>query len=138
MITVTIAILLGILAGLYVPYELSDGTLPYVAVGLLAVMDTVFGGIWSYFEHRFKVAMFISGLISNAVLAILFVLMGNKLGIDLSLAVVVVFGVRIFNNLSSIRRFLFERYYRIKKIKLKQIEANYQVIEIEKDEEINE
>lgn len=123
MIAVTVAVLLGILAGLFVPYNLSSETLPYVAVGIIAAMDTVFGGIWANMNRRFKVGMFISGLISNALLAIAFIFMGNKLGIDLSLAVVVVFGVRIFNNLSSIRRYLFERYYRIRKIRQKYIES---------------
>ena len=104
MITVAIAIMLGILAGLFLPYNLSNDTLPYVAVALLAALDTIFGGIWSNLEKRFNVGMFMTGLVSNALLAILFTFMGNKLGIDLSLAVVVVFGVRIFNNLSNIRR----------------------------------
>ncbi len=132
MITVAIAVLLGVLAGLFVPYNLSNDTLPYVAVGILAALDTVFGGIWSNLEKRFKVGMFISGLISNALLAILFTMMGNKLGLDLSLAVVVVFGVRIFNNLSNIRRYLFERYYRMRNIQQKLIEGQ---AEIEENEE---
>lgn len=132
MITVAIAVLLGILAGLFVPYNLSNDTLPYVAVGILAALDSVFGGIWSNFQKRFKVVMFVSGLISNALLAILFTFMGNKLGIDLSLAVVVVFGVRIFNNLSNIRRYLFERHYRIKRIQQKLIEGDTEYTENEK------
>ena len=134
MITVAIAVLLGVLAGLFVPYNLSNDTLPYVAVALLAALDTIFGGIWSNFERRFNVGMFITGLISNALLAILFTFMGDKLGIDLSLAVVVVFGVRIFNNLSNIRRYLFEKYKRAKNIHLKRIEAAKSEEETEIDE----
>ena len=138
MILITISILLGILAGLFVPYNLSYDSLPYVAVALLAALDTVFGGIWSNFERRFNVAMFVSGLVSNAILAILFVFMGKKLGIDLSLAIVVVFGVRIFNNLSNIRHYLFERYYRIKNLRLKRIESSCVTEEKEAAEEIEE
>ncbi len=134
MITVAIAVMLGILAGLFVPYNLSNDTLPYVAVALLAALDTIFGAIWSNLEKRFKVGMFMTGLISNALLAILFTFMGNKLGIDLSLAVVVVFGVRIFNNLSNIRRYLFERYTRVKNLRLKRIEAEQSQEEMEIDE----
>lgn len=134
MITVAIAVMLGILAGLFVPYNLSNDTLPYVAVALLAALDTIFGAIWSNLEKRFKVGMFMTGLISNALLAILFTFMGNKLGIDLSLAVVVVFGVRIFNNLSNIRRYLFERYTRVKNLRLKRIEAEKIREEMEIDE----
>ena len=134
MITVALAVMLGILAGLFVPYNLSNDTLPYVAVALLAALDTIFGAIWSNLEKRFKVGMFMTGLISNALLAILFTFMGNKLGLDLSLAVVVVFGVRIFNNLSNIRRYLFERYTRVKNLRLKRIEAEKSREETEIDE----
>ena len=131
MIMVAIAVLLGILAGLFVPYNLSNDTLPYVAVGILAALDTVLGGIWSNLQKRFKVGMFVSGLICNALIAILFTFMGDKLGIDLSLAVVVVFGVRIFNNLSSIRRYIFERYYRARNIHQKLIEGEAKIEENE-------
>ena len=134
MITVAIAIMLGILAGLFLPYNLSNDTLPYVAVALLAALDTIFGGIWSNLEKRFNVGMFMTGLVSNALLAILFTFMGNKLGIDLSLAVVVVFGVRIFNNLSNIRRYLFEKYSRVRNVRLKRIEAAASEEETEIDE----
>ncbi len=124
MIVIAVAVLLGVLAGAFVPYNLSAETLPYVAVGILAVMDTVFGGFWANLNKRFKVVMFMSGLVSNTLLAVLFTFLGNKLGIDLSLAVVVVFGVRIFNNLSNIRRYMFERYYKMKKRnEIKLIEA---------------
>ena len=138
MITVAIAVMLGILAGLFLPYNLNNDTLPYVAVALLAALDTIFGGIWSNLEKRFNVAMFITGLVSNAFLAILFTFMGDKLGIDLSLAVVVVFGVRIFNNLSNIRRYLFERYYRAKKIQLKRLESAEVFYENEEEKENDE
>lgn len=135
MIIIAIAILLGILAGLFVPYNLSNDTLPYVAVGILAALDTVFGGVWANLQHRFKVGMFMTGLFSNVILAILFAFMGDKLGIDLSLAVVVVFGVRIFNNLSNIRRYIVDRYYRVKNFQQKLIEG---AAEIEENEEETE
>ncbi len=131
MVAIAIAVLLGIIAGIFVPYNLTNETLPYVAVGILAALDTVFGGIWSNLEKRFKVMMFITGLISNTLLAIAFTFMGDKLGIDLSLAVVVVFGVRIFNNLSNIRRYLFDRYYRRRNIQQKRIEAAQKIEENE-------
>ncbi len=138
MIMIAIAVLLGILAGLFIPYNLSDASLHYVAVIILAALDTIFGGFWSYLEKRFKIAMFVSGLISNAVVAVLFTFMGDKLGIDLSLAVIVVFGVRIFNNLSSIRRYLFERYYRAKNIQQKALESAVEYDDKNEVKEIDE
>ena len=48
-------------------------------------------------------AIFVSGLICNAFLAVIIIFLGEKIGIDLYLAVVVVFGTRIFSNFAAIR-----------------------------------
>ncbi|HEV2036226.1 MAG TPA: small basic family protein [Candidatus Dormibacteraeota bacterium] len=45
-----------------------------------------------------------SGLLTNMTLAAGLVYFGDKLGVDLSIAAIVAFGVRIFNNLGAIRR----------------------------------
>ena len=48
--------------------------------------------------------MFFSGLITNITLEGSLTFFGDKLGVDLSIAAIVAFGVRIFNNLGAIRR----------------------------------
>jgi small basic protein len=42
--------------------------------------------------------------VSNSALAAALTFVGDKLGVDLSIAAIVAFGVRIFNNLAAIRR----------------------------------
>lgn len=106
-----IAVLLGILLGILVPYNLSSNTLPYVAVAIIAALDSVFGGLSANLNKRFDMNVFMMGLFSNAVLAVLLTYMGNLLGISLYFAVIVVFGVRIFNNLATIRRMTFDIYF---------------------------
>lgn len=106
-----IAVLLGILLGILVPYNLSANTLPYVAVAIIAALDSVFGGLAANFHKRFNMNVFMMGLFSNAVLAVLLTYMGDLLGISLYFAVIVVFGVRIFNNLAAIRRMTFDIYF---------------------------
>ena len=48
--------------------------------------------------------------ISNVITATLLVFLGNQLGVgsQLSTAVIVVLGIRIFSNVSAIRRFIFK------------------------------
>lgn len=104
-----VAILLGILLGLFLPYNLTSDTLPYVAMALVAALDSVFGGFYSYLKKRFNIKIFISGFFSNAILAAILTFVGNKLGVNLSFAVIVVFGTRIFNNASSIRRLIVDK-----------------------------
>lgn len=105
-----IAVLIGVIAGLLVPYNLSPDQVIYAAVGIIAALDSVFGGFRARLCGKFKIYIFVSGFFTNAVLAMLLTYIGNKLGVNLSLAAVVVFGVRIFNNASDIRHILLERY----------------------------
>lgn len=104
-----VAVLLGIFLGLFMPYNLTSDTLPYVAIALIAALDSVFGGILSYLKKRFNIYIFISGFFTNAILAAILTFAGNKLGINLSFAAVVVFGTRIFTNASEIRRLIVDK-----------------------------
>ena len=106
-----IAVVLGIVLGLVVPYNLTSDTLPYVAVAIIAALDSIFGGIVANYNKRFSNYVFMTGLVSNAVLAVALTYVGNMLGINLSFAAIVVFGVRIFNNLANIRRATIDRYF---------------------------
>jgi len=117
-----LAVVLGVTLGLIVPYNLTSDTLPYVAVAIIAALDSVFGGVVANISKRFSIQVFMTGLISNAILAVILTYVGNMLGINLSFAVIVVFGVRLFNNLANIRRSVVDSYF-IKKIKLRTNEA---------------
>ncbi len=114
-----VAVLTGILLGLLVPYNLSSSTLPYVAVAIIAALDSVFGGLAAYLNKRFNMSVFMIGLVSNAVLAVFLTFVGDVLGINLYFAAIVVFGVRMFNNMGTIRRMTidvhFERRARAKR-----------------------
>ena len=106
-----IAVLTGILLGLLIPYNLTTDTLPYVAVAIIAALDSVFGGLVANLNRKFNMNVFLMGLVSNAVLAIFLTYIGNILGISLNFAVIIVFGVRMFNNLTGIRRVVFDVYF---------------------------
>lgn len=82
-----------------VPPRLAD----YVAIAILAGLDAVVGAVRHRLEHRFDEATFVSGFFANMVVAALLAYSGDKLGVDLYLAVVVALGIRIFNNLGGIQ-----------------------------------
>jgi len=81
----------------------------YLAVACLAGIDTVFGGIRSVLESKFNGMVFITGFVSNTVIAFFLAWLGDRIGIDLYVAVGLVLGARIFTNLSLIRRFIITR-----------------------------
>ncbi len=111
MLYLIIAVLAGILLGLLIPYNLSSSMVSYVAVAIIAALDSVFGGLMANFNKRFNINVFLIGLISNAVLGIFLTFIGNVLGISLSFAVIIVFGVRMFNNMAAIRRLTLDKYF---------------------------
>jgi len=105
-----IGLALGVLLGLYAPFYVTPTLSPYVAIAIIAALDTVFGGITATFSGKFKLTVFITGFFVNALLAAGLSYLGNLLGIDLLLAAIVVFGTRMFQNLATIRRYLIDKY----------------------------
>ena len=81
----------------------------YLSVAALAALDSVFGGLRAAMEEHFDNTIFITGFFSNALLAAGLAFIGERLGIDLYLAAVVAFGVRLFQNLAIIRRHLLKK-----------------------------
>ena len=94
----------GLLLGLVSPVTIPITYARYTAVALLAGLDSIFGAFKAWIAGTFEQRIFLSGLVTNMALAGGLTYFGDKLGVDLSIAAIVAFGVRIFNNLASIRR----------------------------------
>lgn len=108
-----VAIILGILTGtvINVPYTLSK----YLAVAILACLDSVFGAFNSNLDGNFNLKVFISGFFGNSAIAIFLVYVGIKLDVDIYLAAIIVFSTRLLNNFSVIRRKLLDKSEKEKK-----------------------
>ena len=103
--------LLGLVVGALIALVLRP-TVPadmtrYVAMGVVAAVDASFGGVRAYVEHTFNDRVFVLAFVSNAAVAAGLVWLGDQLSVDLTTAVAVVFGIRIFQNLAALRRRLF-------------------------------
>ncbi len=101
-VIIIIFILAGIFTGLNVaiPYSYSQ----YIAVAILACLDSVFGAFSANIEKKFSLTIFLSGFFGNALISIFLVYIGSKLNVDIYLAVVIVFTGRLLNNFTAIRR----------------------------------
>ena len=104
-----IACILGAIVGLNTPM-ISYTYSSYLAIAIIAALDSVFGGIASVINKRFDMKIFISGFFGNAILAILLTVLGQKLNVDIYLAAIVVFVWRMFMNLGIIRRYYLEKW----------------------------
>ena len=94
-------VIAGILTGLnvVVPYSFSQ----YIAVAILACLDSVFGAFSANIEKKFKMNVFLTGFFGNSLIAIFLVYIGTKLNLDLYLGAVIVFTGRLLNNFTVIR-----------------------------------
>lgn len=99
----------GILVGYLLPLEFPQQYSSYVAIGILACIDSVMGGLRSNMNETFHIHVFLSGFFGNAILAMVLIWMGSKLNIQLSIAAVVVYGSRLFDNFAYIRRFILNK-----------------------------
>ena len=81
----------------------------YLAIAIIAALDSVFGGITSTLKKNFDIRIFVSGFFGNAILAMLLTFLGEKLNVDIYLAAVIVFVGRMFTNLSIIRRIYIDK-----------------------------
>lgn len=103
-IAIVIGCIIGALIGMFAPM-VSYTYSKYLAIAIIAALDSVFGGIVATQKKNFNLTIFITGFFGNAVLAILLTILGQKLNVDIYLAAIVVFVGRIFTNLAIIRRY---------------------------------
>ena len=103
-VVIVVCALVGIALGLLSPVTIPITYARYTAVALLAGLDSILGAFKAYVAGTFVPSVFIGGLLTNSAVAAGLTLLGDKLGVDLSIAAIVAFGVRIFNNVATIRR----------------------------------
>jgi small basic protein len=116
-----VALLVGLFLGVLMKIPPVPGWVgQYLAVMCLAGIDTVCGGARSILEDKFRNDVFLSGFVSNVAIAFFLAWLGDKIYINLFLAVALVLGTRIYTNLSLIRRFLMTRIEDARKRKERQ------------------
>jgi small basic protein len=103
------ALVVGIVLGLVFQPSVPEFVEPYLPIAVVAALDAVFGGLRAYLEHIFDAKVFVVSFVFNVLVAALIVYVGDQLGVgtQLSTAIIVVLGIRIFGNAAALRRRLF-------------------------------
>lgn len=100
---------LGLVIGYAVPVMVPLLYMNYLSIAILAGLDSIFGGIRAYMEDSFDNTVFITGFFANTLLAVGLSYLGDQITLELYLIPIVVFGIRIFQNLSIIRRYMLKK-----------------------------
>ncbi len=101
-----LGVALGILTDIQIPTVYEN----YLSIAVLAALDTMFGGIRAQLQQVYDDKVFITGFFFNIALAAGLAFLGVYIGVDLYLAAIFAFGVRLFNNIAVIRRILITRF----------------------------
>jgi small basic protein len=99
-----VGLLIGIAAGWFLNVNVSFELSRYSAVAILAALDSVLGAVRAELDGTYDNRIFISGFITNAIVAVILTFIGDRLSLDLYLVALINFGFRIFNNVAVIRR----------------------------------
>jgi small basic protein len=103
------ALIVGVVLAKFAVGHIQPIGAQYLAVACLAGFDTICGGIRTGLEGKFHNDVFVTGFVSNMLIAFFLAWLGDQIGINLYLAAVLVLGSRIFTNLSLIRRFILTK-----------------------------
>ena len=104
-----LALVVGVVLGAIFEPSVPLALQPYLPIAVVAALDALFGGVRAWLERIFHEKVFVVSFVGNVLVASLIVYLGDKLGVggELSTAIVVVLGIRIFSNAAAIRRHLF-------------------------------
>lgn len=105
-----IGLIIGITVGAFLPFSIPAVYSKYMAIAILAALDSVFGGLSASLQKSFDMQIFLTGFIGNALLAAGLAYLGDRLGVDLYLAAIFAFGNRLLLNFAIIRRCLLNKY----------------------------
>src|SRR3954471_12404803 len=83
-------LVVGLIIGLQLNFTVPLEYARYMAIGILAAVDSVVGAVRAELDKAYSNRVFISGFITNSLLAAGLIFLGDRLGVpDLSLAAVV-------------------------------------------------
>lgn len=111
-----LGLLIGLLFGYFFPLTIPVEYARYTAVGIIGILDALFGAWKAVLQKEYSLMIFLSGLFFNMFLAILITWFGDRLSLDLYLGVLIFFTFRIFNNIATIRYSFLTRFLGKRKV----------------------
>lgn len=107
---VIVGLLIGMVIGLAFQPTIPAYLQPYLPIAVVAALDAMFGALRAQLDGVFSDRVFITSFIFNIIVAAFLVFLGDQLGVgsQMTTAVVVVLGIRIFANTAAIRRHIFK------------------------------
>ena len=110
MLYAILGLIIGILTGLIAPLTIPISLSRYTAVAIVAILDSILGALAADLKGKYLSTIFLSGLMANIVLGAGITYLGDRIGLDLYLAVLIALMIRILSNLGIIRQEALKKY----------------------------
>lgn len=114
MIYVIAGVILGILAGINLNLVYSPEYAVYIALSVLAILNTIFSLLSENLNKELTVIKSFVFLIRDLTFGLLLAYVGEQLGLPIYLAAVFAFGNNIYKNINIIINFMLEKYQKNK------------------------
>ncbi|OQA04856.1 MAG: hypothetical protein BWY68_00096 [bacterium ADurb.Bin400] len=112
MYLIIVGLALGLFIGTFLQIDIPPEYTRYTAVAIVGILDSLFGAIRASIEKKYDTSIFVSGLALNMIIAVIITFVGDKLNLDLYLAILVAFMIRIFANIGIIKTTTIGKYFK--------------------------
>lgn len=106
--------LAGLIAGIFLgsaPEFSAAVVSPEILLAVfLAAVDSLLGGICAGLSKKFSDAILFAGFIVNVLFAVALLELGKFFGVELYYLALLIFGLRIFKNLTALKNWLAQKY----------------------------
>ena len=103
MYLIIIGLSLGLIIGAFLKFDIPPEYARYTAVAIVGILDSLFGAVRASVEKKYATLIFITGLVFNMFIAVTITYIGDKLNLDLYMAILIAFTIRIFGNIGIIK-----------------------------------
>jgi len=112
MYLIILGLTFGLVIGGFLQFDIPPEYTRYTAVAIVGILDSLFGAIRASVEHKFNAIVFLTGLAFNMAIAVLITFFGDKLNLDLYLAILIAFTIRILANIGMIKTVTLNKLYK--------------------------
>lgn len=116
MLIVLVAIIVGLIIGLFSSFSLPTVYYSYVTLIILVSLDSLIEAGRAFYNKNFSNIYFLLKWLSDMLLAVLFKALGDALGVDLAIPIIIYLGMRMFDNSSKLIKTWYKRQRRKRKI----------------------
>jgi small basic protein len=103
MYLIILSLTVGLVIGAFLQFNIPAEYARYTAVAIVGIFDSLFGALRASVDNKYDTLIFITGLAFNMAIAVLITFFGDKLNLDLYLAILVAFMIRILANIGVIK-----------------------------------